>query len=440
MPNRAANIRAAVQAAHPGSTVESRGDRWLHHRLPDGTNALDVTVGRLHYDGEQEVDTDIVDATVPEADDMVTTAPYEFYQRDGDRRLYPRRGVQTEYIELGRPEFQRPNLTWAAVPWDGKSRAGNVITYERVDARLEIVTGPERLKINLVLLSLPTSTRWRFPATLVGLTRQGRALIAASDGASVAWLAPFSLVDAAGIERNVPDQLSGHPTYQGAYVIEPDLSGLTYPVVIDPTIDVNITATGNDGGWSGSGSFSTTSTTVAIGSNASVAQNAFIRFVSVAIPNAATLTTAQVNFVAGSTLSTTTVNLNIYGENVDSAAAITSTADANARAVTAAAAWNAVTSWTSGVAVSTPSLLTPVQAVVNRAGWASGNAMQILIKNNGSSATAFRQPAAWDHASLTEPVLHVEYADPPGQPTWTRRGGVWSPGQQVRRVGDYGRR
>lgn len=110
--------------------------------------------------------------------------------------------------------------------------------------------------------------------------------------------------------------------------------------------------------------------------------NAWFRFQNVAIPNGATIISAALSFVSSGNQSAS-VALNIYGEAADNPAAPTSLADYNARSVTAAVAWNFSTAWTDGVAYSTPSLVPIVQTTVNRPGWASGNAMQFFVKNNG---------------------------------------------------------
>lgn len=412
MGNRAAALRAAIQAAHPGAVVEARGANWIRHLLPDGKRALDVSSSLLHYDGDQEIDTAVQDSDDGGYDDRADHLPYRLYQRNGDRRIYPRRDVLTEYIELGRPEFRRPNGTYAVIPWDSKTREDNVIAFHRPDARLEVIVGPTRLKMNLVLLSQPTITRWRFPISIVGLTRQGANLIADSDGATVARLAPFTLEDANGVARDVPGTLNGHPTYQGAYVVEPDLSGLTYPVTIDPTVDVAVAANGDDGYWK-TGSFVNNANLLTVGNdNVGAASHAFMRFDGITVPVDATIDVAYLTLKASNTNTQATCNLIIYGEDADDPAAAANEADAAGRTLTTASAtWSSVASWTASDTIQTPSIVTIIQEIVDRAGWASGNAMQIFVKDNSSSTNARRNIASYDHVTLDPPALHIEYTE-----------------------------
>ncbi len=41
--------------------------------------------------------------------------------------------------------------------------------------------------------------------------------------------------------------------------------------------------------------------------------------------------------------------------------------------------------WTAGLTYTTPNLAPVVNAVLNRAGWVNGNALALLIRDNGSS-------------------------------------------------------
>lgn len=149
------------------------------------------------------------------------------------------------------------------------------------------------------------------------------------------------------------------------------------------TVTVKV-ATGNDNGNVVGPGFLPNSATIQVGLVGGFDGNAWLRFQNVQIPNAAVITAASISLTPNGNQSST-VALNIYGENADNPTAPTSAVDYNGRAVTAAVAWNFSTAWTNLVPISTPSLITPVQALVNRAGWASGNAMQFFIKNNGGA-------------------------------------------------------
>ena len=145
---------------------------------------------------------------------------------------------------------------------------------------------------------------------------------------------------------------------------------------------------------------------------------AYIRFATVAIPNGVTITSAFVRFTAYATNSTDPVNVNCHFEDVDDATQVTSAADYQSRSLTAAIAWNSVAAWTDGTTYDTPSLITILQAIVDRVGWAENNDLLFSIENNGTVYLDYRQASAIDYLSGAEKAeLHVEWADPPGSDT-----------------------
>jgi uncharacterized protein (TIGR03382 family) len=100
---------------------------------------------------------------------------------------------------------------------------------------------------------------------------------------------------------------------------------------------------------------------------------------------------------------------------VDDAPIFTRTArNVSSRALgSASVAW-APASWTSGAqgeAQRSPSLVSLVQQVVDRAGWVSGNALVLVISGSGQ-----RRSESYDGIGAGAPLLHVEYqrAEPPG--------------------------
>ena len=112
-----------------------------------------------------------------------------------------------------------------------------------------------------------------------------------------------------------------------------------------------------------------------------------IRFPGIAIPKGATITDAYIQFKTDEVSSVAT-NLTIKGEAADNALTFTTTAwNISRRPRTAASATWSPPSWTTvaaaGTAQRSPSLKGIVQEIVNRPGWASGNAMAIIIEGTG---------------------------------------------------------
>lgn len=136
----------------------------------------------------------------------------------------------------------------------------------------------------------------------------------------------------------------------------------------------------------------------------------YLRFLNVTIPKGATINSALVRFVCGVVVGTTVVRTNITGEDVDSASQCTSCADVAGRArTTALEAWDNVPIWTLGAEYDTVDIADIIQEIVDRAGWVSGNDVNIFVDNDGSGSGAYRHPSHWDNVTYNPPQLRVTY-------------------------------
>jgi len=171
----------------------------------------------------------------------------------------------------------------------------------------------------------------------------------------------------------------------------------TFPVVV----------AGDDGYWQ-TGVYNSAAGQVYIG-NISGAVHAFFRFPSVTIPQGSTIVTCllQVNARDNSVLDT--VNVNVYFNDIDDAVAPTNESECDALALTAAVAWNAVEHFTITTYYNSPELKTILQTVVNRGGFASGNAVQAVVKDNSSTADKYRD---LDVHSGNPARIYVEWTAP----------------------------
>ena len=137
-----------------------------------------------------------------------------------------------------------------------------------------------------------------------------------------------------------------------------------------------------------------------------------LRFTNVTIPENSTIWSAKITYKAATSESGTTIKSRIFAEDVDDATQIISHADYDSRVLTAALSTWSPGAWTSGLLYESSSLRGLVQEVVNRPGWSSGNALQILHKDNVSTTGARR--TFYSHeggfpATLT--VTHSLYVD-----------------------------
>jgi hypothetical protein len=134
---------------------------------------------------------------------------------------------------------------------------------------------------------------------------------------------------------------------------------------------------------------------------------------SVPIPAGATITTAYMSVKAYATQDEAgNIATNVYFNNVDSASNPASNKTAyDAKAVTAGVAWDVTsTTWTKATWYNSPELKTILQTVIDRAGWASGNNLMILWKDDGSAS--YKAIDHYDVAAANAPKLHIEYTVP----------------------------
>lgn len=167
-----------------------------------------------------------------------------------------------------------------------------------------------------------------------------------------------------------------------------------------------------DDGYQYSTSIDSGQTYCSFGQEGSYTFNSYFRFTNVTIPQGATITSAIIRFYASHSRSETTVNVRIRCEDADNAAQISSYADYAGRAITDAYTDWSPAAWTAGSSYDSADFTSAVQEVVNRASWASDNALQIFVRDNSSSASARRYAASLENASYAEPQLIINYTSP----------------------------
>lgn len=151
-----------------------------------------------------------------------------------------------------------------------------------------------------------------------------------------------------------------------------------------------------------------------------------VRFPTVNVPQGATILDAYITFRADSSQSNTNARSFIRVQETDSAAIFSTYTDFMARITTKPSipvlVWpdleiaTSIQAWVAGNDYTTrdecPLLRIQVQAIVDRAGWASGNAMAFFFFDADSTADAYREAVAWDHAGADPaPILTIIYED-----------------------------
>ncbi len=171
------------------------------------------------------------------------------------------------------------------------------------------------------------------------------------------------------------------------------------------TLTVRVSGGSDDADQARSGSVRRTAREIKLGGDKG-RTTAGVRFSGLAIPRGATIRSATIQFRADkSERSSGTFTLRAQAS--DSASAFTSAAfDLSSRPKTTAAVSWSVPEWVGGAAGTkqrTPDLTTLLQEVVNRPGWASGNALAVLV-----SGTTQRTADSYEGGYAT--ALTVEFS------------------------------
>jgi hypothetical protein len=176
-------------------------------------------------------------------------------------------------------------------------------------------------------------------------------------------------------------------------------------------LERRVAAASDDAEQSSSGSMDVGSSDLELVTDGRRVQVTATRFGNVTVPKGATITGAWIQFTTDETTSVAT-SLTIRAEAADNPPTYTKTRDnITGRATTAAGVAWSPPAWTAvgaaGAAQRTPDLASLVQAVVDRAGWASGNAMAFQF-----SGTGMRTAVSYDTDPDAAPQLHIEYTTP----------------------------
>src|SRR3989344_2145205 len=137
-----------------------------------------------------------------------------------------------------------------------------------------------------------------------------------------------------------------------------------------------------------------------------------VRFANINIPRGSAINSAYLTLTALLDSSGSTVSAIIYAENSNNADRINDINDFDGRVRTAGTSWQNFSSWVGNTPYNSIDFSSEIQTVINRGGWVSGNAINIFIFNDNSSAGAYRAYATWDHTTYTEPQLTITWTEP----------------------------
>lgn len=409
MPNLVAPVCNRILSRHPGAEIVERGLNSVKHGIGPSSFTLDNTIGAYHYLDAgywREIDTDADNSDIAGFADRFARSSYRAYvDQYGGRRIYPRRDRLDQYIVVGRPEVHG-TTRFDSLSVGTRVRDGNKLVWDTQHFSLEIINTGCQIKLQIVLkdnIAGETLKRLRFPMYLVGLSYSGGAI---GDGKSTLALVKHGwLRDAKGNVQTFP------VSYLDGYLyMQPDLAGLDYPIAVDPTLDLEVGASANDGYWMPDTGGTDEWGWVAVGyvpPGGPGHLHSWVRFTNVTVPQGANITTAHLTYGAYGLWGTPLTK--IYANDVDNAINPTDAADAENRALTSAGVDWDPTGWQRGNSYDSPEIKTVIQEVIDRAGWSSGNALMILHRDDGSGHSSTNYFAVYSYDYGGPPGLHIEY-------------------------------
>lgn len=181
------------------------------------------------------------------------------------------------------------------------------------------------------------------------------------------------------------------------------------------TLDLQIASGANDADERDDNtSFSSSRTSIICDSNTTISSriNGGMRFQNLTIPPGSTINVAYCSIRATNT-SSDDPNVDIFAEAADNPADFSTTADVTGRTrSTANVQWTATGIGTGEV--NSPSIVTVIQEIINRGGWASGNALVVFFDGRSDANATFRM-TSYDGTPANSPKLHIEYTAPPSE-------------------------
>jgi hypothetical protein len=388
--------------------VESRTITSLTMRTETGRRVTSCSIGPIHYerDGEMhEIDTRFRDGRSGFSD-AVDDAPYHAEIRnDGTRRYWPRAEVENEWIEWGQIEEQRGGR-WRPFSTVRSGRNDNLLTFGTQRRELRVRATPTGLKVDLVLERSTEAGQYRFPFTLNNLTVEDGVLFSVAERRPIGRIRPITVYDAEGEAHDIDWAFT-----ENAVEVTGDLSGLTFPVTIDPTVDsFQVGAGADDGHALHETETLSTSGNVFFGYGFEEI-SAFWRFTDVTVPNGVDILSAHVEHTAnGSSSFSFTTDISAQASD-DAVSPTTYTAFTSASRTTQNVNWSPP-NFTGDESYNTPDISDVVAEVVARAGWESGNALLIYHDTPEGTDDAVRQVYGYDQSASDASVFHVEWQEP----------------------------
>jgi hypothetical protein len=456
MTNPAATARANAQSKWSGATVAERGRKFIRHQHPTEPDRfmLDTAIGPMHYGAQedQEIDTAWISSSGA-WDWEVTANDFHCFVRDSVPVSYRYEDVATGHFV----ELTVNAIEWVNDEGDSESAAAfsqvtpaiddNQLTWSNIATGWDVtvLSGLARLS---KLLSIDTLTNLGSP-TIGGTNpalsfdfqfQKSAGLDVYVDG--VLWDEKANNPQATATDIEFIDNASSNPVFWFKKPSAEDndssfatttmtmrkagnnlfssvrvpwswLQSASFPVEIDPTIDSQVGASADDGGWGTATGYQNADATTNLGSSTS--QNRmWARWTGITITDGSTIDDAYVECYFRDAETGSEETITVYFEDAAAPTAPTDRTDAESRATTTASYnWTVVgNTGNAFFSTGTNSLDSIIQELEDSYDYSSGAAMQAILHGTGGTVRIRTE----DHLSgQNAPKLHIEYtgtADP----------------------------
>jgi hypothetical protein len=170
-----------------------------------------------------------------------------------------------------------------------------------------------------------------------------------------------------------------------------------------------------DGYWRSSGTFNTNGSDFVAGYGGSTTYGAFFRWTNVTIPAGSTAAACVMDVTKNS--GSGTCNIRVSFEAADNPTFPTDLSDAQGRTVTSNYAH--INTAPSNGAYQTPDFTASAQEIIDRGGWASGQAMQVHWRDFAGTGTATFQGRCIERTGTSEdPSISITYTEPAAGNPW----------------------
>jgi hypothetical protein len=180
-----------------------------------------------------------------------------------------------------------------------------------------------------------------------------------------------------------------------------------------PQVNLKVSASADDAYDYSATEFWNSTSTMRVGDNSGKKATMGLRFSAVSVPAGATITRAVLRVKSYQAWSNA-LHVKVSAEATDNPGSFTSASvRPSARVKTVRQVDWDPGAWSSGVWYDSPDLKDVVQEAVNRPGWAGGNALVLLLADDGSATSVNRLLYAYNSAAANGAELKIEYTTGP---------------------------